>query len=102
MGSRANHQERILEASLVQNSGFIKAQGKTLGQKELPSPGCEERLIIYLELGEVRKSEVSKGFSHVKEDSQDSKALAIVKVVFPSSKVLTLRQLWGTPGWLSG
>ena len=47
------------------------------------------------ELGEVRKREVSKGFSYAKEDLQDTGGLAIVtlKMVFPTSKALTLRQL---------
>ena len=30
VGSRANSQERILEISLVQNGGFIKAEGQDM------------------------------------------------------------------------
>ena len=37
----ADGQERILETSLVQKGGFIKALDRTCGQKELPCP-CEE------------------------------------------------------------
>ena len=35
LGLEGNGQERILETSLVQKGGFIKAQGRTRGQKEL-------------------------------------------------------------------
>ena len=48
---------------------------------------------MYLGVGEIRKREVSKEFSYAKEDLQDTGGLAIVKVVFPSSKELTSRQL---------
>ena len=43
--------------------------------------------------GEVSKREISKGFSYAKEDLQDTGGFAIVKlkIVFPSSKALTLR-----------
>ena len=51
---RANDQERILETSLVQNGGFIKAQDRTLGEEELLPQACEGWLIIYpWELGGV-------------------------------------------------
>ena len=46
------------------------------------------------ELGEVSKKEILKGFSYAKKDLQYTGDLAIVKLdCFPSSKVLTLRQL---------
>ena len=67
----------------MQNGDFIKAWGQSLWAGRAA------------ELGEVRKREVSKGFSYAKEDLQDTGGLAIVKlkVVFPSSKVLRLRPL---------
>ena len=45
MRSGADDQEIILEMSLVQNGGFIKAQDRTLGQEELLPQACERRLI---------------------------------------------------------
>ena len=51
MRSSANDQERILEMSLVQNGGFIKAQDRTLGQEELLPQACEGWLIIFLGVG---------------------------------------------------
>ena len=47
----------------------------------------------------MRKREVSKGFSYVKEDSEDSRGFANVKVVSPSNKALTLGQ--ELPGGMS-
>ena len=35
LGFGANGQERILEMSLLQKGGFVKAQGEDWGQKEL-------------------------------------------------------------------
>ena len=69
------------------------------GKSCCPGPvrgGC----LYTWELGEVRKREISKGFSNAKEDLPDNGGLAIVKlkIVFLSSKALTLRQLeasWG-------
>ena len=50
---------------------------------------------IPAELGEIRKREISKGFSYGKEDLQDIGGLAIVKlkIVSPSAMHPTLRQL---------
>ena len=50
---------------------------------------------IPAELGEVRKRQISKGFSYAKEDLPEPGGLAIVKlkIVYPSSRSLTLRQL---------
>ena len=39
--SGANDQERILEMSLVQNGGFIKARDSTRGEEELLPQACE-------------------------------------------------------------
>ena len=50
MRSRANNQERILEMSLVQNGGFMKAQGQAPWVERLPQ-ACEGWLIIYLGVG---------------------------------------------------
>ena len=86
--------KEFLKTSLVQKGDFIKARGRTHGQKELPQDP-EERLVIYYGVGEGKVQEkFPKGFSYAKEDSQDSGDLAIVKLrwFFPSSKVLTLRQ----------
>ena len=49
------------------------------------------------ELGEVSKREIPKGFPYPTEDLQDTEGLTIVKlkIAFPSSKALTLRQ-WET------
>ena len=83
MRSGADHQEeRIIERSLVQNGDFIKAQ-RHLGRKSCWLPWVargEGWLIMYLGLGEVRKTKVSKGFSSVKEESQDTGGLAIVRL----------------------
>ena len=49
-GFEADGQERILEMSLVQKDGFIKAQDRTHGQKELYR-GREEWLIICFQVG---------------------------------------------------
>ena len=49
--SGANDQERILEASLVQNGGLLKHRDRTHGQKELLPRGCEEWPIIYTQVG---------------------------------------------------
>ena len=50
LGFEANGPERILEMSLVQKGGFIKARGWTGGQKELHQ-GHEEWPIIYFQGG---------------------------------------------------
>ena len=52
----------------MQNGDFIKAWGQSLWAGRAA------------ELGEVRKREVSKGFSYAKGDSQDTGGLAIVKL----------------------
>ena len=51
MGPGADHQERILEASLVQNGGLLKHGDRTRGQKELLPRVCEEWPIIYPQVG---------------------------------------------------
>lgn len=51
LGFKANSQERILEASLVQKGGFIRAQEKAWGQKELLPRGHEEWPIICPQVG---------------------------------------------------
>ena len=85
LGFEVDGQERIFETSLVQNGGFVKAQGtRTCGQEELlcrrrpPRWGCEGWLITYLR-GEMQKKEVSKEFLYAKEDLQGIRGLAIVK-----------------------
>lgn len=45
VGSRAHDQESILETSLVQIGGFMKAQGQALEQQEL-LPGWEGCLAL--------------------------------------------------------
>ena len=50
LGFKADDQERILEMSLVQKGGFIKAQGQDPGQKELHW-GHKEWLTIYFQVG---------------------------------------------------
>ena len=52
-------------------------------------------LLYTWELGEIGKREILRGFSNAKEDLQDTRGLAVVKlkIVFPSNKALTLRQL---------
>ena len=49
--SGSNDQERILEMSLVQNGGFIKAWGQDRWQEELLPLACEEWLMIYQGVG---------------------------------------------------
>ena len=39
MTSRADNQERILEMTLVQNSGFIKAEGQDTWAGRAAAPG---------------------------------------------------------------
>ena len=93
MRSGVDDQERILEPSLVQNGDFIKSRGQDLWAER----GClrvvKSGWLHAWEFGEVRKREVSKGFSYIKEDSQDTGGLVIVKLrfVFPSSKTLILK-----------
>ena len=61
-----------------------------MGRKSCPDP--VEILVIYLGAGGGKaKGKYPKRFSYVKEDSQDTRDLAIVKLS-TSSKVLTLRQ----------
>ena len=50
LGFRANSQERILEISLVQEGGFIKARVQDHGKKELHW-SHEERPIIHFQAG---------------------------------------------------
>ena len=50
LGFEVDSQERILEMSLVQKGGFIKAQGQDPGQKELHW-GHKEWLTIYFQVG---------------------------------------------------
>ena len=76
MGSGAHDQERILEMSLVQNGGFVKAWGQGW-------------LIVYLGVGGGQeKGGFSKGLSCAKEDLPRywSPCHCQVKVVFPSSE----------------
>ena len=49
--SGADDQERILEMSLVQNGGFIKAQGQDPWAGRSGALAYEEWLIIYLGVG---------------------------------------------------
>ena len=51
MRSGAEDQERIHETSLVQNGGFIKAQGQDLWAGRAAAPAGEGWLIIYLGVG---------------------------------------------------
>ena len=51
MESGADDQERILEASLVQNWWFIKARGQDPWAERAAAPGCEKWLIIYHGVG---------------------------------------------------
>ena len=88
LGFRADSWERILQTSLVQKGGFIKAWDRTLGQKELHW-GCEEWLVIYLGFGGGKdEGKFPKGLSYGNEDSQDPAGLAIVKLrlFFPLAK----------------
>lgn len=51
LGSEANGQERILETSMMQKGGFIKAQGdQTCGQEGLHW-GHEEQLTPHFDVG---------------------------------------------------
>ena len=51
MRTGADDQERILETSLVQTGGFIKAQRQDPWQEELLPRACDRWLIIYLGVG---------------------------------------------------
>ena len=66
VGFGADGQERILETSLVQKGGFIKAQGQDpMGRKYWD---CAEQLIIYLGAGGGKdKGKFPKGLSYVKD-----------------------------------
>ena len=57
---RGNGQERILQMSLVQKGGFIKARGQDSGENELHWGG-EEQPLIYEGIGRGKgKREVSR------------------------------------------
>ena len=60
MRSGADNQEIILETSLVQMVGFIKAQGPDQWAGRAAAGGCEGWLSIYLGVGRGRKWEVSE------------------------------------------
>ena len=47
MRSKADDQERILEAFLVQNGGLLKHGDRTRGQKELLLQGCDGWQVMY-------------------------------------------------------
>lgn len=79
VGVRSNGQERITETSLVQKSGFMKTWGQDYGQKELPSQDCEEHMLIYFRVRKSKGKESFKRVSFAKEDSQDTRGVAIVK-----------------------
>jgi len=101
--SGAEDQERIPETSLAQNRGLLKHGDRTRGQKELLHQGLEEWLIIYSGVGGSKEKEVfKKELSYAKEDRSTRYQRSChcqVKVVFPSSKVLTFR--WEIPGRMS-
>jgi len=59
--SGADDQERILEASLVQNGGLLKHGDRTRGQKELLHLGLEEWLIMYSRVGGSKEKGGFKG-----------------------------------------
>ena len=83
MRSGADDQERILETSLVQNGGLLKHWDRTHGQEELLPWVVRDGRLCTMGLREVRKREVSIELSYAKEDLQDTRGLAIVKVIFP-------------------
>lgn len=83
--------------SLMQNGGFIKAWRQDPRAGKAAAPGRVGRVADYVptELGEGKEKGGFQGLSYPKEDLQDTGGLAMVKlkVVFPSNKALTLRQL---------
>lgn len=76
--SGADHQERILETSLVQNGDSIKAPDRTHGHEMLPPRRCEEWLIIYLGVGVGKeKGDFQKDFPMVKRTQKVLEALPL-------------------------
>ena len=76
MESGADDQERILEASLVQNSWFIKAQGQDPWAERAAAPGCEGWLIIYHGVGGSKeKGRLRKYFHMLKKTHKIPEAL---------------------------
>ena len=80
VGSGADGQERILEDSLVQKGDFIEAGGQNrMGRKSCPRTTGRDWLYT-MELREVKvQGKFPVRFSYAKEDSQDSRSLAVVK-----------------------
>ena len=80
MRSRANDQERILKTSLVQNGGLLKHGDRTCGKEELLPRVVRGGRLCTMGVEEVRKREVSIELSYAKEDLQNTRGLAIVKL----------------------
>ena len=80
--ARADDQDsRILETSLMQNDGFIKAQERTCGQKELLPWAYEGWLIIYLGVGRgLGIAYFLRNFGS--KVSRTLRGLAIVEVIY--------------------
>ena len=103
MGSRANGQERILERSSVQNGGFIKAEGQDpWAERAAANPCClllpqdyEGQLMIYFGMGGSKDKGSSKRIFICQRRFTGYRrpCYCQTKVVFPSSKALTLIQL---------
>ena len=90
----AEDQESMLEKSLVQNGGFIKALGQDSGKKSYFPRFVRSGWLYTCRIGADEEREISKGFSYAKEHLQNTGGLAIakLKIVHPSSKALILTQ----------
>ena len=80
--SRANDRERVLRRLWCKMVVLLKHGDKTRGQEVMLSWACEGWLTVYLGVStpKIRKREISKELSYIKEDLQDTGGLAIVQL----------------------